>query len=113
MKVITKTYVYGCSCAGREHEITINAKSFDIAENILIDITRFPADWELKSINKRSFEVSGNNKDAVIENIKEEIKNLKEHQLPHTNYSENNIHKAVTLTEINSLEKALKILEEE
>lgn len=43
-------YCYRCSCAGREHTLEINAKNKEIAESLLVDMTRFPADWELFEI---------------------------------------------------------------
>lgn len=43
-------YCYRCSVAGREHTLEINAKNKEIAESLLIDITRFPSDWELFEI---------------------------------------------------------------
>lgn len=70
-KVITKEYTYESSYAGRSHILKVNAKTKSSADNVLIGITRFPADWELIYVTEKHFEVGD-----TIKQVKEELINI-------------------------------------
>lgn len=47
---IPRNHVYTCACAGRQQTIIIKALNKEFAENVLVSIVRFPADWKYTGV---------------------------------------------------------------